>query len=64
LARAPVPIAIASKEGETVVVVTSVEPCHSPVVKPPQVCGAYFDGCGRPSIQIVRSARRKVPPTL
>ena len=40
-----------------VVRATSVLPSHLPVVKPPRVCSAYFDGCGRPSIQIVIGAR-------
>jgi hypothetical protein len=35
-----------------VVRATSVLPSHRPVVKPPRVCSACFDGCGRPSIQI------------
>jgi hypothetical protein len=29
-------------------------PCQVPVENPCQVCGAYFPGCGRPSIQMVR----------
>src|SRR4051812_42164204 len=36
-----------------VVYATSVLPSHSPVVNPPRRCSAFFDGCGRPSIQIV-----------
>ena len=38
-----------------VVVTVSMLPFHSPVEKPIQVCGALAEGCGRPSIQIVRS---------
>src|SRR5262249_61512788 len=45
-----------------VVYATSVVPCHSPVVKPPRSCGAFFDGCGRPSIQIVVPARSSQAP--
>ena len=37
-----------------VVVTVSMLPFHTPVEKPIQVCGALGDGCGRPSIQIVR----------
>jgi len=40
-----------------VVTEVSVSPCHVPVVNPPCGCGAYFDGCGRPSIQIMVSSR-------
>ena len=38
-----------------VVVTVSTSPSHLPVEKPCQVCGAYSGGCGRPSIQIVRT---------
>jgi hypothetical protein len=38
-----------------VVVTVSVSPSHLPVEKPCHVCGAYSDGCGRPSSQIVRT---------
>ena len=38
-----------------VVVMVRVSPFHSPVENPMNVCGAYSGGCGRPSIQIVRS---------
>ena len=31
----------------------SLSPTHSPVEKPIQVCGAFPEGCARPSIQIV-----------
>ena len=37
-------------------------PCHSPVVKPPRTCGAFFDGCWRPSIQIVCRALSSQAP--
>ena len=44
-----------------VVTVVSVSPSHVPVVNPPCGCGAYFDGCGRPSIQIIVSSRSPQP---
>src|SRR5687768_10061517 len=47
-----------------VVVTLSAFPSHSPVENPAKVCSAYFDGCGRPSIQITRSARPNVPTTV
>src|SRR5438067_143215 len=37
-----------------VVVTTNALPSHFPVENPDQVWGAYSEGCGRPSIQIVR----------
>ena len=47
-----------------VVSVTSVSPSQRPVVKPPRVCSAYFDGCGRPSIQMVIGARSSHAPIV
>ena len=47
-----------------VVSATSVSPSQWPVVKPPRVCSAYFDGCGRPSIQIVMGARSSHAPIV
>ena len=44
-----------------VVTVVSVSPSHVPVVKPPCGCGAYCDGCGRPSIQIMVTSRSPQP---
>ena len=41
-----------------VVVTFNVRPIHSPVEKPVHVCGAYFGGCGRPSMKIGRSSDR------
>ena len=38
------------------VVTFSAPRTHSPVEKPSHVCSAYGEGCGRPSIQMVRSA--------
>src|ERR1700730_1895345 len=38
-----------------VVVTVSMSPSHLPVENPCHVCAAYSGGCGRPSIQIVRS---------
>src|SRR5262245_14911639 len=37
-----------------VVVIVSMLPSQTPVENPIQVCGALGEGCGRPSIQIVR----------
>ena len=31
-------------------------PCQTPVLKPPAVCGAFFEGWGRPSIHTVCGA--------
>src|SRR4051812_37449876 len=47
-----------------VVVTLSIPSCHVPVENPCHLCSAYFDGCGRPSIQIVRSARPNSPDTV
>jgi hypothetical protein len=44
-----------------VVTAVSVSPSHAPVVNPPCECGAIFDGCGRPSIQITVSSRSPHP---
>ena len=44
-----------------VVTEVSVSPSHVPVVNPPCECGAYFDGCGRPSIQMIVSSRSPQP---
>src|SRR6476646_64047 len=38
-----------------VVYTVRMSPSHLPVEKPCHVCGAHSGGCGRPSIQIVRS---------
>ena len=38
-----------------VVVMVNMSPSILPVEKPCQVCAAYSGGCGRPSIQMVRS---------
>ena len=35
--------------------IVNMFPSHTPVEKPIHVCGAFAEGCGRPSIQIVRS---------
>src|SRR5262245_3597571 len=37
-----------------VVVTVRTLPFHLPVEKPCHVCGAYFDGCCRPSIHTIR----------
>src|SRR4051812_46794098 len=47
-----------------VVSATRVSPSQRPVVKPPRVCSAYCDGCGRPSIQIVMGARSSHAPIV
>ena len=47
-----------------VVSATSVSPSQRPVVKPPRVCSAYFDGCGRPSIQMMIGARSSHAPIV
>ena len=39
-------------------------PSHLPIVKPPRVCSACFDGSGRPSIQIVIGARSSQAPIV
>ena len=39
-------------------------PFQTPVVKPVWSCGAFFDGRGRPSIQIVIGARVSQAPTI
>src|SRR5580700_319053 len=46
-----------------VVYAVSVSPFHVPVVKPVWSCGAFFEGCGRPSIQMVIGARVSQPPS-
>src|SRR5580700_9928385 len=46
-----------------VVYAVSVSPFHVPVVKPVWSCGAFFEGCGRPSIQMVMGARVSHPPS-
>ena len=38
-----------------------MRPSHSPVENPPALCGAFGDGCGRPSIQMSCGARSTVP---
>ena len=43
-----------------VVQATSVLPSHLPVVKPPRVCSAYFDGC-RPPVHPDRHRRAIFP---
>ena len=35
---------------QVVVVTFSMSPSHSPVENPCHVCGAYSEGCGRPSM--------------
>jgi len=35
-----------------------------PVVKPDFSCAAYFDGCGRPSIQIAIGTKSAQPPII
>src|SRR5256885_10399387 len=45
-------------------VATSSLPFQTPVVNPVWSCGAYFEGCGRPSIQIVIGARVSHAPTI
>ena len=35
-----------------------------PVENPSQVCSAYSDGCGRPSIQMTRSSRPNTPSSV
>jgi hypothetical protein len=35
-------------------------PCHSPVVNPPCVCGAFFDGCDHPSIKLWSRPNRTI----
>ena len=47
-----------------VVYVTSTSSSHTPVVKPDFSCAAYFDGCGRPSIQIVIGTKSAQPPMI
>src|SRR3954471_9042614 len=47
-----------------VVVATSSLPFQTPVVNPVWSWGAFFDGCGRPSIQIVIGARVSHAPTI
>ena len=44
-----------------VVSTTSASPSHAPDVKPPCVCGAYSEGLGRPSIQIIVTSRSIQP---
>src|SRR3954471_12895607 len=47
-----------------VVVATSSLPFQTPVVNPVWSWGAFFDGCGRPSIQMVIGARVSHAPTI
>ena len=39
-------------------------PTTLPVEKPSQVCSAFADGCGRPSIQMMRSLRPNTPSSV
>src|SRR5687767_9883785 len=46
-----------------VVYVVNTSFSQTPVVNPPESWGAYFEGCGRPSIQIIMGTISIHPPT-